>query len=121
MTFGQKLQLLLEEKDLSQKQLSIDLNLHDSTVRNYTRGLREPDYATLKLIAEYFDTSIDYLLSFSKPFGKITQEEFDFLRILRQMTAEQRQIFFQQGRAFVSLNAQKKKLSMPTSEESKAG
>jgi len=100
LTFGQKLQLILEERELSQKQLAIDLNLHDSTVRNYVRGLREPDFATLKLIAEHLEVSIDYLLSFSKPFGQITQEEFDFLRILRQLTPEQRRIYLRQGKAF---------------------
>ena len=121
MTFGEKLQLLLEERDLSQKQLSDALNLHDSTVRNYVRGLREPDYNTLKMIAEYFEVSIDYLLSYSKPLGNITDEEFDFIRVLRQLTAEQRKVYFQQGRAFVALNAQKKKSSMPTLEEDKAG
>ena len=100
MTFGQNLQLILEEKELSQKQLAIDLNLHGSTVRNYVRGLREPDFATLKLIAERLEVSIDYLLSFSKPFGQITQEEFDFLRTLRQLTPEQRQVYLRQGKAF---------------------
>lgn len=104
MTFGEKLQLLLDERSLSQKQLSVDLNLHDSTVRNYVRGLREPDYCTLKRIAEYFGVSIDYLLSFSKPFGEITDEEFDFLRVIRQLTAGQRHIYFQQGRAFIEEN-----------------
>lgn len=121
MTFGEKLQLLLEERDLSQKQLSVALSLHDSTVRNYVRDLREPDYNTLKRIAEFFEVSIDYLLSYSKPLGSITDEEFDFLRVLRQLTAEQRQVYFQQGRAFIALNVKKKKSSMPTSEEDKAG
>jgi len=105
MTFGQKLQLILEERELSQKQLAMDLNLHDSTVRNYVRGLREPDFATLKLIAEHLEVSIDYLLSFSKPFGQITQEEFDFLRTLRQLTPEQRQIYLRQGKAFLNAKA----------------
>ena len=101
MTFGQKLQLLLEERGLSQKQLSVALNLHDSTVRNYVRGFREPDFATLKLIAGYFEVSLDYLLSHSKPFGNITGDEIEFLHVLRQLTPDQRQIYFQQGRAFI--------------------
>lgn len=108
MTFGQKLQILLDEKDISQKQLADALNLHDSTVRNYVRDLREPDFSTLKLIAGYFDVSLDYLLSFSKPYAGISDEEMEFLRIFRMLSKEQRQIYIQQGKAFVSSNLKKK-------------
>ena len=99
--------MLLEERDMSQKQLSDALSLHDSTVRNYVRDLREPDFTTLKLIAEFFEVSMDYLLSFSKPYQSITEEEMEFLRILRTLTPEQRQIYFQQGRVFASTNGKK--------------
>lgn len=108
MTFGQKLQLLLEERGLNQKQLSVALNMHDSTVRNYVRDIREPDFATLKQIAEFFEVSLDYLLSHSMPYGDISVEEMEHLRILRQLTPDQQQIYFQQGRAFIAQNAKKK-------------
>ena len=121
LTFGQKLQTLLEERDMSQKQLSEALSLHDSTVRNYVRDLREPDFITLKLIAEYFEVSLDYLLSFSKPYQGISDEEMEFLRILRALTPEQRQVYFQQGRAFTSANNKRATSSTTTSAKGKAG
>ena len=120
LTFGQKLQTLLEERDMSQKQLSEALSLHDSTVRNYVRDLREPDFTTLRLIAEFFEVSLDYLLSFSKPYRGISDEEMEFLRILRALTPEQRQVYFQQGRAFTSANAKKATSSITTSAKGKA-
>ena len=120
LTFGQKLQTLLEEHDMSQKQLSEALSLHDSTVRNYVRDLREPDFTTLKLIAEFFEVSLDYLLSFSKPYRDISEEEMEFLRILRALTPEQRKIYFQQGRAFTSANVKRATSSTMISAKDKA-
>ena len=44
------------------KKLGEDINVAESTISLYETGKREPDYETLKKIAEYFDVSIDYLL-----------------------------------------------------------
>ena len=49
MKFGDILRELLEEKELSQKQLAEDLNISASAVGNYVRNNREPDFETLKI------------------------------------------------------------------------
>lgn len=64
MKFGDVLRQLLELKNLTQKQLGIDLNIAPTTIGNYVRNIREPDHATLKLFAEYFQVSTDYLLDY---------------------------------------------------------
>lgn len=62
MEFGEILRELLYEWDITQKKLANDLNLASSTLGNYVRGVREPDFHTLKAIADYFQVSTDYLV-----------------------------------------------------------
>ena len=48
MNFGDILRELLEDRDLSQKQLADALNISASAIGNYVRNNREPDFGTLK-------------------------------------------------------------------------
>ncbi len=40
----------------------MDLNMNQNSISRYETGLREADYNTLILFADYFDVSLDYLL-----------------------------------------------------------
>jgi len=60
--FGERLRALLEERDMTQVELSRRLHLGKSTVSQYISGARNPDIATLKALAELFSVSTDYLL-----------------------------------------------------------
>lgn len=65
MTLGNRLKSLMEERNISQKELSKELNIAISTLNGYANDYREPDYKTLIGLAQYFDVSIDYLLGVS--------------------------------------------------------
>lgn len=106
MQFGDILRNLLEETGMSQKELAEQLNIAASTLGNYVRNLREPDYKTLKQIAAVFQVSTDYLLdSHSNP--TITPDEQRLLQIYRSLTAEQQELFFEQGKLFLRQNARR--------------
>lgn len=60
--FGKKLRELRKEKGISQKDLGNVLNVCNQAVSFWETGSREPDLDTLREIAEYFETSVDYLL-----------------------------------------------------------
>lgn len=62
MVFGERLRRLRQEKDMSQEDLARTLGYTKTAISQYELGKRTPDYATLNRIAEYFDTSADYLL-----------------------------------------------------------
>lgn len=47
---------------ITQLKLAMDLGLNQNSISRYESGLREADYATLILFADYFHVSIDYLL-----------------------------------------------------------
>lgn len=60
--FGERLKALLEERDMSQVELSRLLHLGKSTISQYIGGTRNPDITTLKAVAEVFSVSTDFLL-----------------------------------------------------------
>lgn len=107
MSFGDNLRALIEERDMTQKELASQLNIAPSTMGSYVQNAREPDFATLKLLANYFNVSTDYLLDHHS--GKSeTHQEDELLRIFRSLTDEQRAICIEQCRVFVRMNHQMK-------------
>ena len=56
------LRLLRESHKMSQQKLADELNLSQSQIQNYEAGAYEPDIATLKMMADFFDTSVDFLI-----------------------------------------------------------
>ena len=107
VNFGDKLRSLLEEKDITQKQLAADLCIPASTLGGYIQNSSEPDFATLKLLAKHFDVSTDYLLDV--PSDKATTRmEDELLRVFRSLTQEQQETYIEQGKAFIRI-AQKEK------------
>ena len=66
MFSGKRLRKLRNEKNLTQKKLSKILGIGESTLSHYERGDREPDSTTLKKMADYFNTTTDYLLGYSE-------------------------------------------------------
>lgn len=107
MSFGENLRTLLEERDMTQKELATKLNIAPSTMGSYVQNTREPDFATLKSIARFFDVSIDYLLDNYS--GKIaTPQEHELIRIFRSLDPKQQDICLEQCRVFVRMNHKKK-------------
>lgn len=60
--FPKRLKELRTKKDISQEELGLIISLSKSTISLYESGKREPDYETLKKLADYFGCSTDYLL-----------------------------------------------------------
>ncbi len=57
-----RLKELRKKNHLSQIKLAMDLNMNQNTISRYENEIREADYKTLILFADYFNVSIDYLL-----------------------------------------------------------
>ena len=103
MIFCEILRSLIEEHNLTQKQVAHDLHIPVSTLGGYVQGTSEPDFATLKLLADYFRVSVDYLLDHQTGQAANHQED-DMLRIFRSLTAEQKCICMEQCKVFVRWN-----------------
>ncbi|KZL93583.1 helix-turn-helix domain-containing protein [Clostridium magnum] len=81
MLFHERLKGLREDKDLTQQEVAEALHIERNTLSGYEIGYREPNLDMLVKIADYFDTTLDYLLcrtslkvSFSKLYKKNKNE-----------------------------------------------
>ena len=64
---------LREDQDLSQRQMAEFLQIHQTTYSDYELGNLNIPVPILIKLAEYFHTSIDYLVGLTdekKPYGK---------------------------------------------------
>lgn len=69
----QRLRDFREDKDISQKKMAELMNVAQTTYSDYERGKINIPLDTLKKLALFFDTSIDYLLELtdeSKPYPR---------------------------------------------------
>ncbi len=106
MDFGTRLRILIEEKGITQKELALQFNIAPSTVSSYVQNTREPDFETLKLFAKYFDVSTDYLLDYYSD-NIETEKENELIRIFRSLSTSQQDLYVEQGKAFLRINAKK--------------
>ena len=60
--FKDKIKFLRKHQELSQAQVAEAINVLQSTYSHYEQGINEPNFETLKKLANFFDVSIDYLL-----------------------------------------------------------
>lgn len=60
--FAKRLVVLRKNKNVSQYELAKLLNLSRGQIANYEQGKRQPDYDILKMFADFFGVSTDYLL-----------------------------------------------------------
>lgn len=104
MPFCDTLRTLIDERGLTQKQLAQDLKIPVSTLGGYVQGTSEPDFETLKLFANYFNVSADYLLNL-KIGNTQSRLENELLRIFRSLSTEQQELYLEQGKAFIRINA----------------
>lgn len=106
MQLGNILKELIEQYDITQKELAKALTITPSALGNYVQGTREPDYRTLIRIADYFHVTTDYLLD-HKIKGGITRQEEQLLNIFRSLSQEQKEFYLEQGKLFISMNNKK--------------
>lgn len=87
------------EKGLSQRRLANDLNLLQQSICKYENKDTEPNIATIRAMAEFFDTSIDYLVGHTNIRGRmenaipadLTEQELKHIENLRRLSPEVRE------------------------------
>lgn len=103
MSFSEKLRMLIDEQELTQKELAAALKIPVSTLGGYVQGTSEPDFDTLKLFVHYFGVTSDYLLDIPSHNVQSYMED-DLLRIFRTLSSEQQELYLEQGKAFIRIN-----------------
>lgn len=69
MEFGDIMSKLRKEKNLSQQELALRLNISKSSLAMYETNKRQPNFDLVKKIADFFDVTTDYLL------GRVTEPD----------------------------------------------
>ncbi len=107
MDFSIRLETLLEEKNITQKQLAFDLHIASSTINDYIKNYREPDFGMLVRLAQYFDVCTDYLLGLSdekKPApSSLDPAETKLIHLYRSLIPERREMLIEQANFYRSL------------------
>ena len=92
------LRLLREEKGVSQQKLADAIGSTQQAIHRYENGDYEPDIRTMSLLADYFNTSIDFLVGRTEIRKKIepvetyalNYEETKLMDAVRSLTPEYR-------------------------------
>jgi len=112
LTFGNRLKSLLDERQVTQKQLAQDLNIASTTVNGYVQDYREPDFATLDLLASYFSVSADYLIGhagYESKNKQLNANESEIITLFRILTDEQQDYLIGQAKLYIRCNSRKEK------------
>ncbi len=103
MLLGDIIKRLLDAHGISQKRLASDLNLSPTTLGNYIRNIRQPDFKTLIAFADYFNVTVDFLLSHTCGSGNgTTPDEELLLHLFRNMSDHDKESFINIGKVLVS-------------------
>ena len=94
-------QLRLQRK-LTQQELADRLHISQQSIYKYEHNITSPDFETLKSIADYFDTSIDYLIGntdFPRKLESLTEsmlnsEELMLITNYRKLNSSQKDAFY---------------------------
>lgn len=62
LTIGDRLRIARDLKGVKQIKASDDTGINNKTLSGYERNISEPDIDTIKILAEYYNVSLDYLL-----------------------------------------------------------
>lgn len=87
-TLGSRIRSLREKMNLSQKQLAEHLSITNVQLSRYESGDRKPDPEMIKVIAQYFSVTTDYLLGHSVSIGEdsaayLSQTDKELLEIIK--------------------------------------
>ena len=101
---------LRKNKKLSQQKLGERLHVSQQSIHKYENNITSPDIETLKLMAEEFNTSVDYLLGLTEIAHKIepvtetmlNKEEIELLETYRKLNKSQKELIYKISSEFVS-------------------
>ena len=100
------LKALRKEYNISQQQLANIIGVSQQSINKYENHNVEPDIETLKAIATFFNTTIDFLVGFDESKTAFTKED-ELLRLFSLMTKEQQDLYIEQGKIFAKMNNKK--------------
>lgn len=81
MTIGEKIYKLRSEKGISQETMALDLNVSRQAVSKWETDQSIPDLDKIKLLSDYFEVSIDYLVKDIEKSNQTIEEQVSEVKI----------------------------------------
>lgn len=90
---GERLRLLREEKEVTQQEVADAVSSAQQNISNYEKGSVEPDCETLIKLADFFDTTVDFILGHSNQRHPV--EIYEALEDLPMEGAREAEVFME--------------------------
>ena len=86
------LKMLRNKKGISQQKLADTIGVTQQTINRYENNDTEPDIDTLIKFAEYFETSVDFLIGYTEPVSssELNKDESNLINSYRQLSKRQK-------------------------------
>lgn len=85
LTVGDRLRISREKKNLKQTQVREKTGINNKTLSGYEKGVSEPDFDTLNILADLYEVSVDYLLGRTNTSSKSDNNfKYDPLKAAKQ-------------------------------------
>ncbi|HGD0066759.1 TPA: helix-turn-helix domain-containing protein [Streptococcus agalactiae] len=78
---------LIEDSNKTLKEISLETGISYSTLGNYNQGTRTPKKENAKILADYFDVSVPYLLGYEKEPNLIKAEPIIPLELVQELSS----------------------------------
>ena len=120
MEFSVILRRLRKEREITQTELGKNLNYTPSTISDWENERSEPSIVQLRLVADFFGCTIDYLVGREDDFGNITatapssdlsEDEKKLVTLFRSMNATRRATVLDTVEGLADLDLRKKYIS----------
>lgn len=101
--FSDMLKYFRKRSNLTQQELAEKVGLSRSRINNYEQGIRQPDFETAELFADFFNVDMDTLLARDPAdVFPLTWDQQDLLNCYAQLNDEGKDDLRKQARVMVS-------------------
>lgn len=107
---------------MTQEELAYKVGITRSALSHYENNRREPDYETIRTIADIFHVSIDYLMGRTEHPGSLTDSTDEFISYLELsdeailnkfiLTIDGRELTYEESQSFIAFIRSER--SLPT-------
>ena len=110
------LQKIREDNHYSQRKVAEDNNTYQEVISRLESGTRTSNIEFIMQLANYFHCSTDYLLDCRTSSIKSSNEN-ELIRIFRSLSPEQQDLYLEQGKAFLKINAKENSKSSKSTSQ----
>ena len=84
---SETLRTLRSRENLTQQELADKTGLSRSRINNYEQGIREPDFGTAEILADFFNVDLDMLYSGFSSSASLSETEQTMIDFFRSLNA----------------------------------